>query len=182
MINLRAFSFCEVLQKLGKFANFAIFKGVTVFPPFFWELLLLLLGCCWRIAACCMQAHRFAPEIASALPSCFSPGEAWTPIGGWAWVCPKFRLGRKDTCWSAAGARKLAQGNVRSSQGGTMSAFQGTLGQNDDGRSWKRWGSSAKPRIVPAGKSKFCEVQKHFYLFLALLIARGINSYLILNK
>jgi hypothetical protein len=42
-------------------------------------------------------------------------------------VCPKSKRGRKDVCWSAAGACQHAQGNVslRSSQGEATSASQG---------------------------------------------------------
>jgi len=83
VIDLRAFSFCEVLQKLGRFAKLAIFCVVTGLPSLHLgasgSFCLCCFCCCLRMAACCMQAHcapEIAPETAAALPSCFSPGES----------------------------------------------------------------------------------------------------------
>jgi len=77
------------------------------------------MGAVHRASACaCMQLLRpwhththththkhthttIAPETAAALPSCFSPGEAWIPIGGCAWVCPIIQMGQ-NIYWSAA--------------------------------------------------------------------------------
>jgi len=52
---------------------------------------------------------------------------------------PEVQMGQEDTSWSAAGACKLAQGNVspRSSQGGTTSASQYSTRPYPG----KRWGS-----------------------------------------
>jgi len=58
VINLRAFSCCEVLQKLGNFAKFASLG----FPPFFWCLLKLLLmllledGCLLHASTPCSRS------------------------------------------------------------------------------------------------------------------------------
>jgi hypothetical protein len=70
LINLRAFSFCEVLQKLGKLAKFAMPRGVTGLPS-------LVLGA--SASATCATAGgwlpaEFAPKTAAALPSNFVPG------------------------------------------------------------------------------------------------------------
>jgi len=60
----------------------------------------------------------------SALPSCFPPGEAWTPWEA-EWVCPN-GAERHLQVIQPAGACKLAQVNVslKSSQGKTTSASQ----------------------------------------------------------
>ena len=57
---------------------------------------------------------------------------------------------------------KLAQGNVsRRSSAEPRLLLRVPIGHSDDGRSLKRQGSFAEPRIVPDGKSNFCEVRKN---------------------
>jgi len=80
IINLRALSFCEVLQKLGNFAKFVILGLSLGFPSFFW----VPLGASDSAAAGGWLPdgskhtvlQEFAPETVAALPSNFSPGKA----------------------------------------------------------------------------------------------------------
>jgi hypothetical protein len=154
-------------------------------PPCSWVPLKASAACAaaggWLPAACKHTVlQEFAPETAAAVPSCFSLGEAWTPIQGWAWACPKSKWGRKDllvssrclqTCTGQCQPQKLPRRNhVHFSRCNSAILMWLPL---------KTTEVHCRAQNRPRWKVTLCEVWNFFF---CLTIARGINNLLFIRK
>ena len=125
----RAFSFCEVLQKLRNLQNLRFLGVLLSSLPSSGSFCFCCLCCCQRMAAFCMQAHR-APGVCTGDSSSSAFTVSWNPQCRLCMGLPVVSMGQERFCWSAAG---VAQGNVSLTAPKARPLLRVQLGHNDDG-------------------------------------------------